>query len=476
MNWLVPALALAFFADPPAAAPTPRPAAPALQWGWFSEPEGEYVCTGKGAALSPEGATVEIHSRSAAPQGNGGRGARFDAAPYRRLVVTVSTEIRTRGVSGAAFLFLRIEKDGAILENERSFGNALRGDTDWTPRSASFRVPPYATKIYFGVVLVGAGEVSARHLRVEGVDRPRPESPPSVSPALELEVAIRMVRWNALRRDAVDWARVEPEICSLAEGAEESSDVHPAIRLLLSKLGEGHSRFLSPDEFSGAISGGAGNPPAEVRALPGNVAYLRIPGYWGWDVAAAEEFAQRAFDAIDVVRKEARCGWVVDLRDDTGGNLRPMIATLEPFLGEETLGCFEGGAGPAWAWSARTVSDTPPPAALGTLRSARVAVLTGPRTLSSGEAVAIAFRGRPSTRSFGEPTGGLSTSCSFFPLPDGAAILLAVTVMADRTGRWYGGPIEPDVRIEIPPGTAEDLALAEAVKWLRESSGCAGTK
>jgi hypothetical protein len=476
MSWFVPALLLALLADPPAATPASSPSAQTVSWGWFSEPEGEYVCDRTGDVFSPEGATVEIRSRSAAPQGNGGRGATLDAAPYRRRIVTVSAEIRTRRVTGSALLFLRIEKDGMQLENETGFKNALSGDADWTPRSASFRVPPSATKIVFGVVLGGGGEVSARHLRVEAADRPRPEHPPSVSPETVLDAALGIVRWNALRRDAVDWPRAEPEICAIAQGAEEPADVYPAIRLLLSKLGDRHSRLLTPPDYSGFTTGGAGNPQVEVRALPGNVGFVRVPGYWGSEPTAAEEFATKAHDAIAAVRKEARCGWVVDLRGNTGGNMWPMVAALEPFLGEETLGCFEGGAGPATAWSARMASETPPPVSLDALRSARVAVLTGPLTMSSGEAVTIAFRGRPRTRSFGEPTAGLSTSNSPFPLPDGGAILLTVSVMADRTGLRYGGKVEPDVRIDAAPGAKEDSALASAVSWLTQASGCADSR
>ncbi|MFI5179822.1 MAG: S41 family peptidase [Thermoanaerobaculia bacterium] len=476
MSPILSAFVLAFLANPPAATPAAPLETPAPKWGWMSEPDGAYVSERTGDVFSAEGAALEVRSGPSAPQANGGMGAFLDAAPYRRRLVTVSAEIQTRGVSGAAVLFLRIEKDDSTLEYENGFGNALRGDTDWTPRSDSFRVPPSATKIVFGVVLIGGGEVSARHLRVEAVDRPRPEGPPSVSPALVLDTAIERVRWNALRRDAVDWPRAEPEICALAEGAEEPSDVYPSIRLLLSKLGDRHSFLLTPDQYSAWNSGGAANPPVEVRALPGNVGCVRVPGYVGMDSAAAMEFARKAHEGMDAIRKEARCGWIVDLRNDPGGNMWPMVAVLEPFLGEGTLGCLEGGVWPLQTWSARMASESPPPVSLDALGTARVAVLTGPLTASSGEAVTVCFRGRPDTRSFGEPTAGLSTATSPVPLPDGGAIFLTVYVMADRTGRWYGGPIEPDVRIEVPPGTTEDPVLSAAVRWLRERSGCAGTK
>jgi C-terminal processing protease CtpA/Prc len=96
-----------------------------------------------------------------------------------------------------------------------------------------------------------------------------------------------------------------------------------------------------------------------------------------------------------------------------------------------------------------------------------VAVLTGPRTASSGEAVTVSIRGRPRTRSFGDPTRGLSTANQGFVLPDRAALILTVSVYEDRTGRRYGEQIAPD---EVVPYT--DAAVQRAREWLARSSGC----
>jgi C-terminal processing protease CtpA/Prc len=68
---------------------------------------------------------------------------------------------------------------------------------------------------------------------------------------------------------------------------------------------------------------------------------------------------------------------------------------------------------------------------------AQVAVLIDRRTASSGEAMAIAFRGHANTRSFGERSYGASTSTRGVLLADDANIVLAVSVFADRNGTMY---------------------------------------
>ena len=104
-------------------------------------------------------------------------------------------------------------------------------------------------------------------------------------------------------------------------------------------------------------------------------------------------------------------------------------------------------------------------------------MLHGPRTASSGEAVAIAFRGRPLTRSFGLPTAGLSTANAGFGMSDGGVIVLTVATDVDRNGTIYGAAVEPDERASwtvANPTDASDGAAQAAIAWLREQPACAG--
>lgn len=91
----------------------------------------------------------------------------------------------------------------------------------------------------------------------------------------------------------------------------------------------------------------------------------------------------------------------------------------------------------------------------------RVAVLTDNGIASSGEATVIAFKGRPDTRFFGEPTCGLSTANRGFILSDGAILVLTVSTMADRTRRVYGDSVFPDEVIVNPTAV-----VARAIEWL----------
>ncbi|MFJ8555082.1 S41 family peptidase [Streptomyces sp. NPDC093676] len=103
------------------------------------------------------------------------------------------------------------------------------------------------------------------------------------------------------------------------------------------------------------------------------------------------------------------------------------------------------------------------------------AVLTGKRTASSGEAVVVAFRGRPQTRFFGEQTSGVPTGNEMYRLSDGAMLVLTEVKDADRTGRAYDAPIPPDVEIVKDPRPVarnQDEVLQAAQSWLLKQAAC----
>lgn len=454
---------------------SPGPQAPALQeatdWTLGSANRAAYVLEAKGRATDVSGATISLRSVADPSGAFASVSSRIPAEAIRGSRVTISGELQTRGAAGGASLWLRIDQNATALMLDNGTGQAVRGDSEWTARSISLPVPVEATTIVFGVLLQGSGDVSVRGLRL-GVRAPVAGGAFIAAPAKEvLEAALSIARQHSLHRNTVAWDIVEPKVRALAAGAEKSSEVYPAVSYLLSQLGDRHSFLLPPAQTTEFRTGGAQNPIPEVRAMPEGAGYISMPGYSGGESGAMRAYATRMHEALGGIIMSVPCGWVLDLRPNTGGNMWPMLAGLKPFLGTAALGTFESPTGSSPPWIAGQAVGVEPRSTLAALESSWVAVLTGPRTASSGEAVAIAFRGRPRTRSFGQPTAGLSTANATYPLPDGAMILLTTAVDADRTGRRYGDKVAPD---ELVDGAApNDTALATALQWLRQSSGCA---
>ncbi len=294
---------------------------------------------------------------------------------------------------------------------------------------------------------------------------------PTATPQQMLDSALTIVRKNSLWRDTVNWSVLEPAFRSMASSAQKAEDTYPAIKFLLQRLGDHHSFHMTPRATQSFTTGGAQNPRPVVRTVDTGIGYISVPAYSGAERSALQSYAKDVHAALETTAPLATCGWVVDLRTNGGGNMWPMLNGLKPFFGNDGLGSFVSAEGSAPLWHAGDGVGVDPPAALNDLATAPVAVLTGPRTASSGEAVTISFRGRANTRSFGQPTAGLSTANQTYKLPDGSMILLTVAVEADRTGKRYGEKIPPDEAVE--PGVApDDPPLAAAVRWLRTQQSC----
>jgi hypothetical protein len=111
------------------------------------------------------------------------------------------------------------------------------------------------------------------------------------------------------------------------------------------------------------------------------------------------EFARIGAAVVEQLDRSSPCAWIVDLRESEGGNMWPMLAVVAPLLGSDTLGYFEDARQRSTPWGIR--DGTPildgnpvyPQLRNGYLLrtgAPPVAVLTGARTTSSGEAVLIA--------------------------------------------------------------------------------------
>jgi len=302
---------------------------------------------------------------------------------------------------------------------------------------------------------------------------PPPLAPPSALAAQYLGEIMDLMQARSLHRYRIDWAKFRTDVLAAAAGAQSVRDTYPAIMVALRALGDDHSIYQSP---GGAIMWAGTRicfAPAPARpTLPAGVGYVAVGAFSGGG-GAATTFATGIQDAIRAADDSTITGWVVDLRGNGGGNMWPMLAGVGPVLGEGVAGHFIAADGleTAWIYQGGTsiIGGTPvvrveQPYQLR--RTApRVAVLIDLAVGSSGEATAIAFKGRPDTRFFGMPTCGLSTANQGFPLSDGAVLNLTTAVMADRHKRAFGGMVEPDER------TGSTLELERRLaEWFRSGS------
>ncbi len=428
-----------------------------------------YKLDGYGDPTGDDGAEVSLSSVGGDESKFGGAATTLDATPFRGRTLILSADVSTQNANAGAALWLRADGPQGKLAFINSERQPVIGTSPPTRREIALDVPQKATRIVLGALLKGNGETTATHLRL--VPDAEVALITGVSPADVLDKAIQIVRINALHSRDVDWSTVEPEIRAMAKDAKTYPDVYPAIRTLLAKLGDHHSSFMRPAASHAMSSQGHAMSAPIISVQAEGVGYVMMPGYFGTDQNAAQTFIGTITQAIAKTSSNVHCGWIVDLRDNPGGNMWPMLGALRPLLGSGDLGGFEGPTGHSPPWRAPPYSGAST-IKLPDLSGASVAVLTGAKTASSGEIVTIAFRGRAKTRSFGTATAGLSTSNRTFDLPDGSRIQLTYAIDVDRDGHAYGGPLQPDQPVLADSSDKPDATIAAATAWLKQSSGC----
>lgn len=306
----------------------------------------------------------------------------------------------------------------------------------------------------------------------------------SSDPQAYLDEAIGILEDRHINRRTVDWRTLKREARSRVRNANAIEDVYPVIEYVIGELGERHTRFYpSPNRSPAALDKLIARrrtvfkmPEPTGELVNDRYGYIRIPAFG----APADHPDADLFTAISrrILLNHDRadiCGWIIDVRGNTGGNIWPMLDGLLPVLaprvGEGTIGGFDidGRVSPVTVNGGRLVGEGIPDRPIFETRragkaKAPIAILVDSKTASSGEGVAYAFKDLPQVRYFGEVSAGLVTVNNPVTLSDGASLLLTVGYSLDRAGARIMGPIQPDVK------TSGEAAKEAAVAWLDEQA------
>lgn len=312
-------------------------------------------------------------------------------------------------------------------------------------------------------------------------------------PSAEAQARILdLLQQQSLYRDRVDWSKARAALAAAGDPAQTRRLLDDVIQ----RSSGGHGRWISANQQrtqsqraqASQTAMGAAPPQTEDASIgpTARLGWIKVGAYMddqtqpqGVQYQARKQAAIALQARIQAQDDGNRCGWVVDLRSNTGGNMWPMLLGMGPLLGDakgaDPVGMFLlADKRQPWAYREGAVW-LDGKAVVGsrntqyTLRhpGAPVAVLFGPRTASSGEASVLAFRGRAASRSFGQPSAGYSTANTPQRLPDGSLLLLTGSVIADRNGVGDGNRLQPDVIV----AEGQDATTA-AQAWLLAQPAC----
>lgn len=288
---------------------------------------------------------------------------------------------------------------------------------------------------------------------------------------IELNAAIDLLKAGHMNSGKMDWPAVRAKALAMLGDATKPEEAYPAIRYVIDQLGEKHTALRTADETKALMTGtqvGKAQSPdwqmPEGHLLEGEIGLLSLKAIMG---APANQlaYANAARAALQSFADGKVCRYIIDLRSNEGGNMDPMINGVEALLGKPPYGFWQPAGGTsdlAWMLKRGAFQHEAVPADEPVQSKASVAVLIDRRTSSSGEMTALAFKGRPNTRMFGENSAGFLTTNYPAALPDGARLIISSGWATDRLRRTYRDVIAPDEVTPRGQGT-----LDAAIVWLK---------
>jgi carboxyl-terminal processing protease len=293
-----------------------------------------------------------------------------------------------------------------------------------------------------------------------------------------LDEALGLMQKNYYRKDYIDWDSLVFQARDRLNNSLNCEDAYGTINWCFQQINEKHSfvmptakaiEYAQSKELNESIKKQVGDMKKELIA--DSIGYIMVP----WVNSTDEKICVAVADSLQLMIKELEQAgvnkWIVDLRNNKGGNCWPMIAGIGSLIGEGISGYFvrngemvpiryENGEAFQGKYS-RCKSNQP-----YSLKKepAKIAVLINNGTSSSGEIVALAFKGRANTIFWGESTAGYTTANATYTLSDKSMLVLTVCKEADRTGKICNGRIYPDQY--IPQSADTDLTKKAASLWL----------
>jgi carboxyl-terminal processing protease len=207
--------------------------------------------------------------------------------------------------------------------------------------------------------------------------------------------------------------------------------------------------------------------------IDGKYALLTLEGFQGVDSTSSDNYADSLQDLLMCLYNKKPIGWIVDLRNNTGGWEYPMIAGLGPLLGEGILAYEvnrDGKIENEYSY-ARLNKNGILTKQIELVDSAFVfdkklptVVLVGNNTASAGECLTQCFYENMNTVLIGEPTYGVPTGLRGFFMPDSTQICVTSSIVLNRNKKGNGKPIQPYIY-----ESDNTKILSRAFKWIDEN-------
>lgn len=306
-----------------------------------------------------------------------------------------------------------------------------------------------------------------------------------------IDSCLLILKHHSLYSKNVNWPLIEESVYEKAYKARSREETFDALKTAFDALGDQHavyyhykSEYRVNNEallgrYSDSIRKAWSRGPAITTKMIGRVAYLSVPYMGATRQDQINWYAKWLTDSLQALQQHHPDGWILDLRLNGGGNIRPMLAGLAMFFEDGIINYYmdkDGQVSDATAFRQGVlyIDDVRQTSVLNTVRNpkAKVAVLIGPGTASSGEILAAVFSRRDNTILIGDSTAGLANATNGFVFNNNNNYFLISTArITDQYRNAFAPTIHPTWFIKSNEAFSDiknDILVKHAVRWINQ--------
>lgn len=233
-------------------------------------------------------------------------------------------------------------------------------------------------------------------------------------------------------------------------------EIYPLLKQALEIKGGKHSSLITPAE----VRKEASQYKAPTSRVKNDILYVHLPEFSG-SSSQGKRYASTLYHKLT---SKTYKGIIIDLRNNLGGDIGPMLAGVSPVVPNgklfETVNSANRSTSVTFQGSVTNNMGTK--IDLGKVKKITeipVAVILNRWTASSGELTALALETNPNVKTFGGNSAGYTSINDMYTMYNGAQVNITAEKVKKNNGRiLFNNKIKPDVQTNKP--------IVQANKWL----------
>jgi C-terminal processing protease CtpA/Prc len=281
--------------------------------------------------------------------------------------------------------------------------------------------------------------------------------------------ACEIIQNDSLFKKEINKTKIIEDAIVKSKTSVSYADCHNIIDELilnLRKLGDQHSKFKRYNpELTTKYEDEEINVPPEVEIIK-DCAYIRVSSFDGTDEKEILEFSQNLHNKMREISEKMLKGFIIDLRDNPGGNMDPMILGLGFLVEKNPCAFFSFPDGTMHSWgyidgkyyyNDEVLLKIPKPFILK--KRLPVAILINEKTASSAEMLTVSLLYKD-VRLFGNTTKNRTTGNAVYKFEDKSKLVLSTCKLEGLNGKDFLCGINPDIRV------SDSEAVEKSIQWI----------